>query len=114
MKESKTQDKDFEIVQKAKKGDFTAFEKLVLKYERVIYSSVVRLTQNHQDAEDVVQQTFLSVIDSIKNFREESSFYTWLMRIAIDHALKILRKKKGLPTVPYQSQEEAKGYDTIR
>jgi RNA polymerase sigma-70 factor (ECF subfamily) len=90
---------DRELVQRAKQGDLDAFEELANRYERKIYTLARRITQNEHDAEDVTQQTFLSALEHLKDFREEASFATWLDRIATHAALKILRKRKGLETV---------------
>ena len=94
------QDPDAEEVRRAKAGDYSAFEALVSKYERPIYTLARRIAGNAEDAEDVVQESFASVVEHFADFREESSFYTWLSRIASNHALKLLRKRRGLTTVP--------------
>jgi RNA polymerase sigma-70 factor (ECF subfamily) len=92
-------DEDAELVRRAKAGEYSAFEALVLKYERPIYTLVRRMVGNREDAEDVVQDSFASVVEHLAEFREESSFYTWLSRIASNHALKLIRKRRGLRTV---------------
>ena len=86
------------LVQAAKTGDLDAFEELVNRHERRIYTLARRITANEQDAEDVTQEAFLSALEHLPDFREESSFGTWLSRIATHAALKLLRKRKGLPT----------------
>jgi len=88
-------DEDRQQVRHAREGDFAAFEALVSKYERRLYGLALRMVRHRQDAEEVVQQTFLSVIEHLQDFREESSFYTWLMRIATNHALALLRKRSA-------------------
>lgn len=89
-----------QLVRRARAGDFEAFEALVAQYERRLYSLALRMVRHRQDAEEVVQQTFLSVIEHLPEFREESSFYTWLMRIATNHALALLRRRANRATVP--------------
>jgi RNA polymerase sigma-70 factor, ECF subfamily len=89
---------DADLVRRAKAGELPAFEELVARYERRVYSLAYRMLANQHDAEDVTQQTFLSALEHLPDFREESSFYTWLMRIASHAGLKIIRKRKGLPT----------------
>ena len=74
------------------------FEDLVTQNERRVYSLAYRMLRNPHDAEDVTQQTFLSALEHLKDFRQEASFSTWLLRIASHAALKIIRKRKGLPT----------------
>ena len=86
------------LVQAAKTGDLDAFEELVNRHERRLYTLARRITANEQDAEDVTQEAFLSALEHLSDFREESSFGTWLARIATHAALKIIRKRKGLPT----------------
>ena len=92
-------DDDRPIIQAAKQGDYSAFESLVAKYERRLYALALRVVRHRQDAEEVVQQTFLSVIEHLQEFREQSSFYTWLMRIATNHALGLLRRRSVRATV---------------
>jgi RNA polymerase sigma-70 factor (ECF subfamily) len=89
---------DAELVRRAKAGELPAFEELVSRHERRVYSLAYRMLRNPHDAEDVTQQAFVSALEHLADFREQSSFYTWLMRIASHAALKIIRKRKGLPT----------------
>ena len=93
-------DDDLPLVRRAREGDFAAFEGLVGRYERRIYGLARRIVDQVQDAEEVVQQTFLSVIEHLKDFREEALFSTWLTRIATNHALALLRKRSRQRTVP--------------
>ena len=86
-------DADRPLVEQAKAGDFAAMESLLVKYERQVFGVARRIVQQHQDAEEVTQQTFLSVIEHLGEFREESQFRTWLLRIATNHALALLRKR---------------------
>jgi RNA polymerase sigma-70 factor (ECF subfamily) len=90
---------DAELLQQAKAGVLAAFEELVNRHERRVYTIARRITGHEQDAEDVTQQTFLDALDHLADFREEASFSTWVSRIATYAALKVLRKRKGLPTV---------------
>lgn len=103
-----------ELVRHAKAGDLAAFEELTLRHERKIFSLAYRILQSPQDAEDVTQQTFLSAIENLGNFRQEASFATWLSRIATFAALKIIRKRKGLDTVSLEEATEPReDYDSI-
>ena len=104
--QSRAVDPDPELVRAAKAGSYEAFEQLVDKYERPIYTTAMRIVRRPEDAEEVVQETFLSVVRHLKGFREDSSFHTWLVRIATNHALKILRKKRGLSTVPLDRPQD--------
>jgi RNA polymerase sigma-70 factor, ECF subfamily len=93
-------DDDRELIHRAQKGDFDAFESLVALNERRLYNLAMRIVRQQQDAEEVVQQTFLSVVEHLREFREEARFSTWLMRIATNHALLLLRKRARRRTVP--------------
>ncbi len=91
-------DPDAELVRLARQGSLEAFEQLVARHETAMYTLAMRMLRNPHDAQDVVQQTFLSVLENLEKFAGESQFRTWLVRIATNHALKLLRKKRGLPT----------------
>lgn len=105
---------DAALVAAAKAGDLAAFEELVSGHERQIYSLAYRILQNPHDAEDVTQQAFLSAVENLSKFREESSFATWLYRIATFAALKVIRKRKGLDTVSLEEATEPReDYDSI-
>ena len=93
-------DEDRDLVRSAKRGDFDAFDALVRRHEQRIFSLALRIVRQRQDAEEVVQQTFLSVVEKIAGFRGEARFATWLTRIATNHALALLRKRAVRRTVP--------------
>ncbi len=97
---------DDELVQRAKTGELDAFETLTSRYEQRVYGLAMRMLRQEQDAEDVTQQTFLSVLENLKGFRGESSFSTWVLRIASHAALKIIRKRKGLNTISLEEATE--------
>jgi len=90
---------DEALLDAARRGSLESLETLVNRYEQSIYNLAMRLLRHEQDAEDVTQQTFLSLVENLDSFRGESSFRTWLYRIATFAAFKILRKRKGLETV---------------
>jgi RNA polymerase sigma-70 factor (ECF subfamily) len=105
---------DIELVRQAKAGDLAAFEELVSRHERQVYTVALRIVQNAHDAEDVAQTAFLSALEHLPGFREEASFATWLYRIVTHAALKIIRKRKGLDTVSLEAATEAQDdRDTI-
>ena len=97
---------DAELVARAKGGDLDAFEALMTRYERRVYSLALRMLRQEEDAEDVTQQTFLSALENLAGFRGEASFATWLLRIASHAALKVIRKRKGLETVSLEEATE--------
>jgi len=72
-----------------------------------VFGLALRIVGQRQDAEDVAQQTFLSVLESVDQFREEAAVATWILRIAANHALKTLRKRRGLPTVSLPDDPES-------
>lgn len=105
---------DADLVRRAKAGELQAFEELVSRHERQIFTRASRILQNPHDAEDVTQQTFLSALEHLAGFREEASFATWLNRIATFAALKVIRKRKGLDTVSLEAATEPQeDYDSI-
>jgi RNA polymerase sigma-70 factor (ECF subfamily) len=71
-----------------------AFEALVIKYQEKLYWHIRRLVHFHEDADDVIQNTFIKVFKNIKSFRSDSKLYTWLYRIASNEAITFLNKKK--------------------
>jgi RNA polymerase sigma-70 factor (ECF subfamily) len=97
---------DVELGCLAKAGELDAFEALTNRYEQRVYGLAMRMLRQEQDAEDVTQQTFLSVLENLEGFRGESSFSTWVLRIASHAALKIIRKRKGLNTVSLEEATE--------
>jgi len=88
------------LVAKAQGGDAQAFTELVNRYERKIYRLAKHITQNDEDAEDVLQETFLKAYEHLSGFQGNSKFYTWIVRIAVNEALMKLRKRNGDRTVP--------------
>src|SRR5690348_10153696 len=97
---------DAVLVERARRGDLPAFEELTDRYESRVYSLAWRILRQQQDAEDVTQQTFLSALEALDGFRGEASFSTWLLRIATHAALKIIRKRQGLPMVSLEEATE--------
>jgi RNA polymerase sigma-70 factor, ECF subfamily len=88
------------LVARAKSGDMDAFSELVTHYERRVFRMAKQITQNDDDAEDVLQETFLKAYTHLDNFQGNSKFYTWLVRIAVNEALMKLRKRRSDKTVP--------------
>jgi RNA polymerase sigma-70 factor, ECF subfamily len=94
------------LVQAAKGGDIAAFEQLIKKYDRNVFRIAQHITQNREDAEDVVQDAFLKAYQNLKQFQGNSKFYTWLVRIAVNEALMKLRKRKTSKTVSMDEDVE--------
>ena len=92
-------------------GDETALAPLVEKYKRMVYRLAMQITKNHADADDVMQETFIKVYRSIRTFRKDAAFETWLYRIAVNEALNFVKRRERqrvstLETVP-ESEYEA-------
>jgi RNA polymerase sigma-70 factor (ECF subfamily) len=88
------------LVSRAKAGDTTAFSELVKQYDRRVFRMAKQITQNDEDAEDVLQETFLKAYSHLDDFQGNSRFYTWLVRISVNEALMKLRKRRSDRTVP--------------
>jgi RNA polymerase sigma-70 factor (ECF subfamily) len=82
------------LVEALKAGDEAAFRELVETRQGLVYNTVLGLVQNAEDAEDVSQEVFIKVFESVRQFKGESAFTTWLYRVAVTTALEFLRKKK--------------------
>jgi len=98
---------DLELVRRAQAGELDAFEALTNRHEQRVFSLAMRMLRQEQDAEDITQQTFLSALENLKNFRAEAGFATWLLRIATHAALKVIRKRKGLETISLEAATES-------
>ena len=100
------------LVERARSGDTAAFTELVEKYERKIYRLAKHITQNDEDAEDVLQETFLKAYSHLGSFEGQSKFYTWIVRIAVNEALMKLRKRKSDKTVSLDEPQDT-GEETV-
>jgi RNA polymerase sigma-70 factor (ECF subfamily) len=87
---------DHEVIERVKKGEKDLFEVLVRRYEARLYALAWRMLHNRADAEDAVQESFVKAYRSLKRFRGEARFSTWLYRIALNHILNKLRKGSRL------------------
>lgn len=85
---------DAEIVAECKNGNQLAFNELVRRYQEKIYWLIRRMVSDHDDANDISQDVFVKVFHSIKDFRGESSLFTWLYRIATNMSLNFIRRRK--------------------
>jgi RNA polymerase sigma-70 factor, ECF subfamily len=84
---------DRELVRRCQAGDSSAFNDLVTRYRSKVFTMVYGMVQNEQDAWDLVQESFLKAWRSIHQFKVQSSFYSWLYRIAINVTTEALRRK---------------------
>jgi RNA polymerase sigma-70 factor, ECF subfamily len=103
----KGRDSDRALVAAAKGGDTHAFEKLVLGYKRRVFAIALRITNNREDAEDVVQDSFHKVFLHLAEFQEKSQFSTWLTRITMNEAFMLLRRRRGVLEVLPENTDDA-------
>lgn len=101
------------LVQAAQNGDVGAFEELIRRYDRNIFRIANHITQNREDAEDVVQEAFLKAYQNLKKFQGQSKFYTWLVRIAVNESLMKLRKRRSDRTVSIDQDIETDEAESI-
>ena len=94
MAQEKRTYSDADLVERAKAGDKTALAKVVTDNEQLVFNTALRLVGNTEDAECVMQETFLKVLQALPGFKGESSLSTWIYRIATNFALMRLRDRK--------------------
>ncbi len=100
------------LVSQAREGDTAAFAELVRRYEGKIFRLAQHVTQNREDAEDVLQETFMKAYEHLDQFKGDSKFYTWIVRIAVNQALMKLRRRKSDRSVSLDEQIDT-GEDTV-
>ena len=88
---------DLVLVQRTQQGDLPAYDELIRRYQERIYATIYHMTGNHEDANDLAQETFIKAFTAIKTFKGDSSFYTWVYRIAVNKTINFrkLRKNKS-------------------
>ena len=85
-------DEDADLVDRYLAGDMTAFDELMIRYERQIYRVCYRFVENREDAMDLAQEVFIKAFEHLGSFRRESSLKTWLYRIAMNHCINHVKK----------------------
>src|SRR6059036_2329731 len=85
-------DPDIELIERYFSGDTTAFDEIMIRYERQIYRVCYRFVENRDDALDLAQDVFVKAFEHLPTFRRESTLKTWLYRIAINHSLNHVKK----------------------
>ena len=86
---------DLTLVQRAQNGDYTAYDELVRRYQERVYATVYHMTSNHEDAGDLTQETFIKGFTALKTFKGDSSFYTWVYRIAVNKTINFIKQRKN-------------------
>lgn len=84
---------DTDLIRKLIEGDRISFEKLVKQFKNKVFNTSLSILQNVEDAEDITQEVFVEVFQSLKNFKGESKLSTWIYRIAVSKSLEFLRWK---------------------
>jgi RNA polymerase sigma factor (sigma-70 family) len=82
------------LVKRAKQGDLCAYDDLVRLYQERIYATIYHMTANHEDASDLAQEAFIKAFRALKSFKGDSSFFTWVYRIAINKTINYLKQRK--------------------
>jgi len=82
-------------VQLAKDGDLSAYDELVKRYQERIYATLYHMTSNHEDANDLAQDAFIKAFKALKSFKGDSSFYTWVYRIAVNRTINFLKQRRN-------------------
>ncbi|AFK05375.1 RNA polymerase, sigma-24 subunit, ECF subfamily [Emticicia oligotrophica DSM 17448] len=90
-----------------------AFTLLIKKYQQKIYWHIRKMVIDHDDADDVVQDTFIKIWQGLQNFRSDSQLYTWIYRIATNESLNFLQKKRRQNHVPLENQDSLDLLETL-
>jgi RNA polymerase sigma-70 factor (ECF subfamily) len=85
------------LVDRARGGDLGAYDDLVRRYQERIYATIYHMTSNHEDANDLAQDTFIKAYSALRSFKGGSSFYTWVYRIAVNKTINFLKLRKNRP-----------------
>ena len=82
------------LVGRAQRGDLAAYDDLVRRYQERIYATIYHMTANHEDANDLAQEAFIKAYRALKSFKGDSSFFTWVYRIAINKTINFLKQRR--------------------
>ena len=85
---------ELDLLMRARHGDLSAYDELVRRHQQRIYATIYHMTANHEDANDLAQDTFIKAFAALKSFKGGSSFYTWVYRIAVNKTLNFLKSRK--------------------
>jgi RNA polymerase sigma-70 factor (ECF subfamily) len=86
---------DLDLVRRSQQGDVAAYDDLIRRYQERIYATIYHMTANHEDANDLAQDTFIKAYQVLKSFKGDSSFYTWVYRIAVNKTINFLKQRKN-------------------
>ena len=86
---------EMDLVRRARKGQLSAYDELVRRYQERIYATIYHMTSNHEDANDLAQEAFIKAFHALRSFKGGSSFYTWVYRIAVNKTINFLKQRKN-------------------
>jgi RNA polymerase sigma-70 factor (ECF subfamily) len=86
---------DWALVRRAQREDTAAYDELIRRYQERIYATVYHMTSNHEDANDLAQDAFIKAYRALNSFKGDSSFYTWVYRIAVNKTINFLKQRKN-------------------
>jgi RNA polymerase sigma-70 factor (ECF subfamily) len=86
---------DQKLVKRAQGGDLEAYDELIRRYQERIYATIYHMTANHEDANDLAQETFIKAYQALNSFKGDSSFFTWVYRIAVNKTINFLKQRKN-------------------
>ena len=86
---------DQQLVKRAQGGHLEAYDELIRRYQERIYATIYHMTANHEDANDLGQETFIKAYQALKSFKGDSSFFTWVYRIAVNKTINFLKQRKN-------------------
>jgi len=86
---------DPKLVKQAQGGNLEAYDELIRRYQERIYATIYHMTSNHEDANDLAQETFIKAFQALKSFKGDSSFFTWVYRIAVNKTINFLKQRKN-------------------
>jgi len=86
---------ELSLVERSREGDLQAYDELMRRYQERIYGTIYHMTSNHEDANDLTQETFIKAFQALKSFKGGSSFYTWIYRIAVNKTINFLKQRKN-------------------
>jgi RNA polymerase sigma factor (sigma-70 family) len=86
---------DLVLVQRTQQGDLPAYDELIRRYQERIYATIYHMTGSHEDANDLAQETFIKAFTALKTFKGDSSFYTWVYRIAVNKTINFRKLRKN-------------------
>lgn len=85
---------DSELLERAQGGELAAYDQLVKRYQERVYATIYHMTANHEDANDLAQETFIKAYQALRSFKGDSSFFTWVYRIAVNKTINFIKQRR--------------------